>query len=377
MYATTLLGLEDILKDELLALGAENVLVQKRLVSFYGETKLLYKANLWCRTAIRILKPISEFTSYSEKDFYASLQKISWSDYVDETGSIAIDAIVNNSHFTHSLYVAQLTKDAIVDQFRQNSGVRPSVDLKSPDLRISIYIYKNKVEVSLDASGTSLHKRGYRTQTHTVPINEVLAAGIILSTSWDKKSPFVDGMCGTGTFLIEAAMIAFKIAPGYYRKNFGFMNWPDYDKVMHHNLRQEMENQKDIKTDVSIMGCDVNKKTSQIARDNIFNAGLNRAIKVANKSFEQFSPDSDVSGVLVMNPPYGARQSIQSDIDEKYKMMGDAMKNNYTGYDAYIFTGNLTAAKKIGLRCSRRTPLHNGAIDCRLLHFEMYKGSKK
>ncbi|WP_372369047.1 class I SAM-dependent RNA methyltransferase [Candidatus Uabimicrobium sp. HlEnr_7] len=375
MHATTLSGLEELLAKELTELGAKKVETQKRLVTFEGDKELLYRANLWCRTAIRILKPIDLFSAYSEKELYSEIQKTNWSKYIDNKNSIAVDVILTKSTFQHSLYTAQLTKDAIVDQFRERTGERPSVDLKSPDLRVVLYINKNKVSVSLDTSGQSLHKRGYRTQTHTVPLNEVLAASIVLFSKWDRSSAFVDGMCGSGTILIEAAMIALDIAPSFFRKKFGFMTWKDYDKVLYTKLRSEVERRRRT-TSLSLMGCEVNKKTCMMARDNIENAGLSKFIHVYNKPFEFFEPRRS-SGTIVMNPPYNSRQKIQDDPNEKYKMIGDTLKKNYAGFDAYIFTGNLEAAKKIGLRASRRIPLHNGSLDCRLLYFEMYSGSKE
>lgn len=376
IHATTLSGLEELLAEELRGLGAKKIVSQKRLVSFEGNQELLYRANLWCRTAIRILKPIDTFSAYSEKELYTEVQKINWMRFIEARNSIAVDVILTHSTFQHSLYVAQLTKDAIVDQFRSHTGERPSVDLKSPDLRVVLYINKNKVNVSVDTSGQSLHKRGYRSQTHTVPLNEVLAAGIVLLSKWDRSSAFVDGMCGSGTILIEAAMIALDIAPGFFRKNFGFMNWKDYDKELFAKLLAEAKRRRRSTKSLSLMGCEVNKKTCGIARDNIENAGLSKFIRVFNKPFEFFEPRCS-RGTLVMNPPYNSRQKISDDLGEKYKMIGDTLKKNYAGFHAYIFTGNLDAAKKIGLRTSRRIPLHNGSIDCRLLYFEMYSGSKE
>jgi putative N6-adenine-specific DNA methylase len=375
LSATTLFGLEEILAEELRSLGAKNIRAQRRFVEFSGDQYIMYKANLWCRTAIRILKPIASFAIHKEKDLYNEIKKIRWDQYITTKSTIAIDSFVRNSIFTHSLYVSQLTKDAIIDQMRDKSGSRPGVDLKDPDLRLNLHIQHNNVVLSLDSSGDSLHKRGYRIQTNTVPLNEVLAAGILYLTGWDRNSSFIDPMCGSGTFLIEAAMMALGRIPGYYRSKFGFMRWLDFDAGLYHNIQDEAVKAEKDALAFPIEGSDVNKKTFQIACRNVQNAAMEDFIQIHHKALEEQTPPP-APGVMVMNPPYGERQEVNQ-LPEKYKMIGDVLKSMYEGYTAYILTGNLQEAKHIGLRTSFRKELFNGPIDCRLLKFELYSGSRR
>ncbi|MFD3000937.1 class I SAM-dependent RNA methyltransferase [Pontibacter toksunensis] len=373
---TTLAGLEEILADELRALDMEYIKVGTRAVTCSGNLRQLYEANLWCRTAIRVLKPFRNFKARDEKDLYAQVQKINWSEYLDLDQTFAISAAVSHSTFEHSLYVAQLTKDAIVDQFRKETGRRPSVDKLHADVRLNLHMHENMVTLSLDSSGDSLHRRGYRLQTNVAPLNEVLAAGIISLTGWDRKSPFIDPMCGSGTFLIEAAMMAQNIAPGLYRRDpYGFESWKDYDANLFEMLWKTAEAKASFEPKAAILGYDIDPDYVQAAQKNIENAGLENVIKVAEADF--FKTEAPVEpGVVVMNPPYNER-IVSEDIDLLYKNIGDTLKKNYQGYDAFVFTGNLEAAKNVGLRASRRTPLYNGPIDCRLLKYELYRGSRR
>ncbi len=373
--ATTLFGLENILAEELKELGAQKIQVEKKTVSFFGDQHLLYKANLHCRTAIRILQPLAKFTIRQESDLYKQVQKIDWEKYLDSEGSLAIDSVIRSSIFTHSLYVAQKVKDAIVDQFRERFGQRPSVDLAKPDLKIHLYMNQNETTLSLDSSGDSLHKRGYRIITTTVPLNEVLAAGIIQLANWKGETNFIDPMCGSGTFLIEAALIAINRIPGYYRKHYGFMTWKDFSPELYEKIKKEASAQEKKELEIEITGSDTNKKASQIARQNIQNAQLDKMITVEHVPFEERTPPP-APGTLIMNPPYGERQVVEQDLEEKYKRIGDTMKQKYAGYTAYIFTGNRQAAKRVGLKPSRKIELFNGPIDCRLLKYEMYKGKR-
>ncbi|MHA6248056.1 THUMP domain-containing class I SAM-dependent RNA methyltransferase [Pontibacter sp. CAU 1760] len=373
---TTLSGLEEVLAEELRALDMEYVKVGNRAVTCSGNLRQLYEANLWCRTAIRILKPIRTFKARDEKDLYAQVQTINWADYLDLKQTFAIDAVVSHSTFEHSLFVAQLTKDAIVDQFRKATGERPSVDRIRADVRLNLHMHENMVTISLDSSGDSLHRRGYRLQTNVAPLNEVLAAGIIGLTGWDGTSPFVDPMCGSGTFLIEAAMIAQNIAPGLYRRDpYGFENWKDYDAQLFEMIWKTAEAKASFDPKASIIGYDLDPDYVEAAQNNIENAGLEMVIKVEKANFFE-TEAKEPNGVVVMNPPYNER-ILSDDINALYKNIGDTLKNNYQGYDAFILTGNLEAAKNIGLRASRRTPLYNGSIDCRLLKYELYRGSRR
>lgn len=376
IIATTLAGLEEVLAAELRELDMEYVKVGNRVVTCSGNLRQLYEANLWCRTAIRILKPIRQFKARDEKNLYEQVQQTDWSEFFDLDMTFAIDAVVSHSTFEHSLYVSQLTKDAIVDQFRAKTGARPSVDRIRPDVRLNLHMYDNLVTLSLDSSGDSLHRRGYRLQTNVAPLNEVLAAGIIALSGWDKKSPFIDPMCGSGTFLIEAALMAQNIAPGLFRRDpYGFEKWKDYNESLFEMVWNTAEAKEKRTPQAHIIGYDLDADYIEAARNNIANAGLENIIQVEQADFfETQAPEGQ--GVVVMNPPYNER--IQSeDINELYKNIGDTLKNNYQGYDAFVFTGNLEAAKSIGLRTSRRVPLYNGSIECRLLKYELYRGSRK
>ncbi|PKK83715.1 MAG: hypothetical protein CVT49_07460 [candidate division Zixibacteria bacterium HGW-Zixibacteria-1] len=375
MIAKTLFGLEAILAEELTALGARDVKPMNRSVEFYGDRKLLYKANLWCRTATRILKPIFNFRAADEKALYNKVFNIDWRNYLGLNQTFAIDAVITESGFDNSLYVAQKTKDAIADHFRKKTGRRPSVDLKNPDIRLNAYIYRDDCTIALDSSGEPLFKRGYRSQTGEAPLNEVLAAGIVLQSGWDKKSSFVDAMCGSGTIVIEAALLARNIAPGLTRDRFGFMNWPDFDRDLYKQVQHEARKEILPKLGFEMIGSDKASKQVREAVDNARRAGVGRDIVFKQSAIDDLMPPSP-PGVLVINPPYGERMSVD-DIKEFYHSIGDALKKSFTGYDAYIFTGNLDAAKHIGLRTSRRIEMYNGPIECRLLKFEMYQGTRK
>lgn len=373
---TTLAGLEEVLAEELRALDMEYIKVGTRAVTCSGNLRQLYEANLWCRTAIRILKPFRSFKARDEKDLYAQVQKINWSDYLDLKQTFAISAAVSHSTFEHSLFVAQLTKDAIVDQFRKATGERPSVDLVHPDIRLNLHMHENIVTLSLDSSGDSLHRRGYRLQTNVAPLNEVLAAGMIGLTGWDKKSPFIDPMCGSGTLLIEAAMMAQNIAPGLYRRDpYGFEKWKDYDASLFEMLWKTAEAKASFDPKATIIGYDIDPDYVEAARNNIKNAGLENVIKVEEADFFKTEAPAE-PGLVVMNPPYNER-ILSDDINQLYKSIGDTLKNGYQGYDAFVLTGNLEAAKNVGLKASRRIPLYNGPIECRLLKYELYRGSRR
>ncbi|OKL41334.1 THUMP domain-containing class I SAM-dependent RNA methyltransferase [Pontibacter flavimaris] len=376
IIVTTLSGLEEVLAEELQALDMEFVKVGNRAVSCSGNMRQLYEANLWCRTAIRILKPIRQFKALDEKSLYEQVQKTDWTGIMDLSMTFAIDAVVSHSTFEHSLYVSQLTKDAIVDQFRAKTGERPSVDRIRPDVRLNLHMHDNVVTLSLDSSGDSLHRRGYRLQTNVAPLNEVLAAGIIALSGWDKKSPFIDPMCGSGTFLIEAALMAQNMAPGLFRRDpFGFEKWKDYNEQLFELVWNTAEAKAKSAPQAQIIGYDLDEDYVEAARNNIENAGLESMIRVEQANFfETQAPEGH--GVVVMNPPYNER--IQSDdINLLYKQIGDTLKQSYQGYDAFVFTGNLEAAKNVGLRTSRRVPLYNGSIECRLLKYELYRGSRR
>ncbi|MEW5925639.1 MAG: THUMP domain-containing protein [Candidatus Zixiibacteriota bacterium] len=375
MIAKTLFGLENILAEELTSLGARDVKPMIRSVEFLGDKKLLYKANLWCRTATRILKPVFNFRASNEKVLYNKVFGLDWRNYLRLNQTFLIDAVITESGFDNSLYVAQKTKDAIADNFRKKTGQRPSVDLKNPDIRINVYIYRDDCTIALDASGEPLFKRGYRKKTGEAPLNEVLAAGIVIHSGWDKKSAFVDAMCGSGTIIIEAALMARNIAPGLTRERYAFMNWADFDKELFKLVRHEARSKIIPRLDFEMVGSDKASKQVREASDNARSAGVGPDIVFKQSPIENLIPPSP-PGTLIINPPYGERMSVD-DIRDFYHSIGDALKKNFTGYDAHIFTGNLEAARHIGLRSSRRIAMYNGPLECRLLKFEMYKGTRK
>lgn len=376
IIAKTLSGLEGVLADELRALGAADVVEMNRAVECTGDRRLLYQAHLWCRCASRILMPIAEFTIAGSDEFYGQVSEIDWAARLSPRSTLAVDAIATHATgFDNSLYVARLTKDAICDQFRDRTGHRPSVDLAHPDIRVNVHIRGNEVTVSLDASGDPLTRRGYRTDKGQAPINEVLAAGIIGLTGWGGDTPFVDAMCGSGTFVIEAAMRARRIAPGLLRERFGFENWPDSDARLFAQLRKEARRAISPETPCPIVGSDIDGKRIAQARANADRAGVTAGIRLERRPLDKQIPPPG-PGTFVINPPYGERMSVQ-DISALYRSIGDTLKRSYGGYRAYILTSNLAAAKAIGLRTKSRTTLYNGPLECRLLEYEMYEGTRK
>ncbi len=379
LTATTQFGLEEVLVDELRQLGATIEHVGSRAVEFSGDKKLLYNTVLWSRTAMRLLRPFADFYARDERALYDEVARIDWRKYIRPGQTFAITAVVNKSSFEHSLYVAQLTKDAIVDQFRERTGERPSIDTRNPDIRIHLRMLENEVILSLDAAGDSLHRRGYRKGTNEAPLNEVLAAGLILLSGWDKKSPLLDPMCGSGTLLTEAGLIAQRIAPGlFHQGKFGFENWPDFDAKLWERVREEAEAQRLEEPQAYLAGSDLDPRVIDHAAQNIEAAGLDDCIRLSVRDVRDARPPQDQPpGLVIMNPPYGERIGEEAQMAALYKTIGDALKTNFQGYEAFIFTGNLEAAKSIGLKVSRRIPLFNGPIDCRLLKYELYRGSRR
>lgn len=374
MVAKTMFGMEEILATELLRLGARNIEQGNRAVSFTGDKGFMYKANLHLRTALRILKPIGSFRVTDERSIYTMLQKIDWSQFMSHKDTLAIDTSLGTDLFTHSQYVSQLAKDAIVDQFRNAFGERPSVDLEDPSLRINLHISGDVCNVSLDSSGDSLHKRGYRDQTNLAPINEVLAAGLVLLTGWDKRSNFIDPMCGSGTILIEAALHANNIPPGYFRQSFGFEHWRDFDHELW-QLIYEKGIERITEHEQQMIGVEVSPNVSKKAKENVKLAKVDDIVKIHTADLRDFDPPQG-RGVVIMNPPYGERMN-KDDINALYKDIGDTLKKKYKGYDAWIITSNMDAAKHIGLRPSRRITVYNGSLECKFMKFEMYEGTKK
>ena len=375
LIAKTFHGLEEILAQEIREIGGKVIAVQTRAVRFETDQKGMYRANLELRTALRILKPIHTFKAYKTNQLYSRTQLVSWSDYLDNEDTLAIDSVVSSRFFKHSKYAALKVKDAIVDQFREKTGRRPSIDTEEPTLRVHVHIKEQQVTLLLDASGDSLHKRGYRLESNEAPLNEVLAAGLVMLSGWKGEKPFFDPMCGSATILIEALMIARKIAPQWQRTYFGFLTWKDFDKKLWVEVLKEAE-ARIVDFDLPIFGADISEDTLNIAVNNIERAGFEDEIDLlVGNFFEQAAPIEE-TGCIVMNPPYGERLQPR-DVQAFYRKIGDAFKQAYTGWEAWVLSGNIPALKRVGLRASRRIPLYNGALECRLYKFEMYRGSKK
>ncbi len=374
IVAKTIFGLEEILADELKTIGAKDIKILQRAVSYKGNKETLYKSNLHLRTAIRILVPISNFKANSERELYKGTQKIDWEKYLNTNKTFAIDGTTSGELFTHSKYAALLTKDAIVDKFRDKFDARPSIDTENPDLRINLHINHNNVTISLDSTGSNLGKRGYKLRQVFAPLSEVLASGIILVSDWDKKQDFIDPMCGSGTFPIEAALIAKNIAPGSFRK-FNFENWKDFDRGLWLQLKKDAKN-NEIDFNGKIQGFDMDDEAITISKENARRAGVNRIVSFAKQDFID-SNNEFTDSHIIMNPPYGERLMEDDEIIPFYKEIGDQLKHNYLNCNAFIFSGNLRAIKHVGLKASSRIKLFNGPIECRLNKFELYAGSKK
>jgi len=381
MVAKTLFGFEEILAKEIKNLGGGNVVEGVRSVSFDGDTGFMYKANLCLRTAIKIIKPIHSFSVRNENELYKSIYRMDWSEYLTVDTTFAIDATVKSDNFKHSLYVSQKVKDAIVDKFRNTEGKRPNVDVKHPDLRINIHLHKDSCNVSLDSSGRSLHQRGYRIATNIAPINEVLAAGLLLLSGWDGQCDFLDPMCGSGTMLTEAAMIACNIPVNINRKEFAFEKWDDFDEDLFDKI-VESQLKKTREFHHKIIGYDKAPSAVRKAKENIENANLSDYISVERKNFFDTIKSTEGKLHMVFNPPYGERldrSDLDShfDIEAFYSDIGDTLKQGYPGTDAWFITSNLEALKYVGLRPSRKIKVFNSHLESRLLKYVMYEGSKK
>lgn len=375
MTAKTLFGFESILANELRRLGAMAVKEGVRSVTFIGDKGFMYKANLALRTAIRILKPIKKFKIYDEHDLYKKIQQIHWEDYFHTKNTFAIEAAVHSEKFTHSHYISLKTKDAIVDYFRDQYQERPSIDLRHPDMMINIHIKDDVCTVSLDSSGSSLHKRGYRSATNIAPINEVFAAGLILMSGYNGSQNFLDPMCGSGTMLIEAAMIANNIPANINRPEFGFEKWLDFDEELF-NLIHDSLLKKITSSDKKIMGFDKAPSAVRKAKDNVKNAGLEEFITVEKQDFFDSENPLDENTIVCFNPPYGERLEIN--VPVFYKEIGNTLKKGYSGTNVWFITSDFSnGLKSVGLRTSRKIKVYNGKLECRFVKYEMYKGTRK
>ena len=375
MIAKTSFGFEDILIEELKTYDASDIRKATRAVFFSGTLETMYTINLNSRISLRILKPIRTFPAANEQQLYDEVKKIDWSEFLSADDTLAVDAVTVKSNLTHSLYISLKTKDAIVDQFRDKTGKRPNVDLRFPKVRINVHLSDNIASVALDSSGDSLHKRGYRVQQGEAPLNETLAAGMVLLSGWDRNSPLSDIMCGSGTILIEAAMIARNIAPGSFRNEFGFERWIDFDAPLWESVKQKAKSIEKAELDFQITGIDRSHQVISHARENANAAGVANEITFHEMPFEHYTP-TETAQTIVTNPPYGGRLT-DTDLFDLYKNIGDQLKKKYQGSVAWVLTANRDAAKYIGLHASRKIQLYNGALECRFLKFELYSGSKK
>ena len=372
IVAKTFAGLENVLAGEIRSLGGESVIVERRAVSFRGDQELMYKANFHLRTALKILKPIAEFEVTKRDELYAYAKKVRWTDYLALGKSFAIDSTVQSEMFVNTMYASLKVKDAIVDQFREETGKRPSVNAEDPDIRINVYLMGNHCILSLDSSGESLHKRGYRVGQGDAPINEVLAAGMILLTGWHGEKDFLDPMCGSGTLLIEAAMIAKGIPPGIYRKSFGFEQWPDFNEEL---FAEIYNGEYDKAFKGKIVGSDISVKDITLAKANIKNASLSKVIELKVQDVATLEPPFN-KGIIVTNPPYGERMKPQS-IAELYTVIGNSLKNRFAGYEAWIISSSLDGLKSVGLKPAKKIDLFNGALACRYRCYELFQGTHK
>lgn len=372
--AKTILGLEELLEKEIRLAGGTETRIIHRGVQFQGNNEILYTCNYTCRTALRFLKPQWEFQASNDNELYDKCVKLPWDTLMGLENTFAIDGAVFNSGITHSMYAALKTKDAIADFFRNKFGRRPSVNTDKPDIRFNVHINRNRCTISLDSSGSSLHLRGYKVSPGSAPLSEVLASGLIMLSGWDAKKTLLDPMCGSGTLLTEAAMIACNIPAGFYRKFFGFEKWKDFDPALWRNVK-EVNDGKRTEATAKILGGDMSSLAMRSTRKNINSTGLEKYISLHPTSFEKLvRPAGPVH--LLLNPPYGERIKTD-DIITLYKSIGDTLKRNYEDAEAWIISGDISAMKFIGLRPSKKIRIFNGPIECRFMKYELYAGSKK
>jgi putative N6-adenine-specific DNA methylase len=382
LTAKTMKGLEHVLAKELAELGATNIEIGTRAVMFEGDQKVMYRANYECRTALAILKPLVDFQIRTQDDLYDKVVNMAWEKMFCVDSKILVDtSFLMDSVFTHSKFVSQRAKDGICDHFRRLFHKRPFVDFDNPDVRIDVYLYKNRCVISLNSSGESLHRRNYRIQANQAPINEVLAAGMIALSEWDCTTDFYDPMCGSGTLLIEAAMKACNMPAQFYRKNFAFQHWNDFDPMLWKKVTDEaVANIGD--PECEIFGSDIDEESLYIAEQNIKQSRLHKDIEIKLGDFLKLDPPADAStgsattGIIITNPPYGVRLEVE-DLIEMYKNIGDKLKQDYKNWTAWFISSDVDAMKNFGLHPAKKIELYNGALVCKFQKFELYEGSKK
>jgi putative N6-adenine-specific DNA methylase len=370
----TFQGLEQVLASELMKLGAtEDLQIHRRAVSFTGNLAMLYKANLHCRTAIRVLKPIITFKAGSADEVYELTKKVNWDEILDLKKTFSIDAVIYSDVFKHSKFVSYRVKDAIADYFTEKYEKRPSVSVENPDIFINVHISQTTCTISLDSSGESLHKRGYRVSQNEAPLNEALAAGLIMLTGWDGNCDFVDPMCGSGTLLIEAAMIALNIPPGIYRKEFAFEKWADFDEDLFDGLYNDQSGEREFK--YKIYGSDISPKAIKISESNVKSAALSKYIELKVCSIQQLEAPSD-KGIVIINPPYGERIT-SNDIFTLYSAIGERLKHHFMGYEAWVISSHKECLTQIGLKPSKKIRMLNASLECEYCKYEIFAGKRK
>lgn len=375
--AKTFSGLEELLAEEIKVLGGKNIQLLTRGVQFEGDKKLLYRANYELRTALRILVPVASFQVSSDNVLYEKVRDINWNQWMNVENTLAVDAVTFSENLNHSHFIALRTKDAIVDQFRGRTGKRPSINTEKPDLAIQVHIGREDLcTVSLDSSGVSLHQRGTKLLSTAAPVNEVLAAGMILLSGWDKKTPLLDFMCGSGTILMEAAMILRNIPPQFKREYFSFHHWKDFDPALWSEVVKEAQ-ERIVTAPRLIYGIDINKNAVNKAVANIQGAGLEDVIQIESRSF-QLSPPPAENGVIITNPPYGERLNDDQEVlNGLYRAIGDKLKQDYKGWWAWLISSNTQALKHIGLHPTKKRTLFNGPLECKFLGYELFQGKRK
>ncbi len=373
LIAKTFQGLEEVLAKELVALGADNVQIGRRMVSFTGDKALMYKANFHLRTAVRILKPILHFKASDADEVYNVIKSIDWDEYLDANSTFSVDSVVYSDVFRHSKFVAYRVKDAIADYFNEKYGRRPSVRLNNPDLVFHIHIAQEECTLAFDSSGESLHRRGYRVETGAAPINEVLAAGMIMLTGWQGECDFIDPMCGSGTLPIEAALIARNIAPGVYRKGYAFEKWKDFDEELFRSIYEDDSMEREFEH--KIYGYDVDGRMVACARKNVKSAMMNDVIEINCRDIKDFV-EPEKRALMVVNPPYGERL-VSDNLLQTYKDLGARLKHAFQGNEAWVISSSYDCFDQIGLKASARIALFNGDLDCEFRKFELFQGKFK
>lgn len=373
LIAKTFMGLEPVLAQELTELGANNVQTGRRMVSFTGDKEMMYRANFQLHTAIKILKPIKHFKATTADEVYDEIKKIDWSQYLDLKKSFAVDSVVFSDEFRHSKFVSYKVKDAIVDQFREKTGQRPNISVSNPDIRLNMHIAEYNCTLSLDSSGESLHRRGYRQEAIEAPLNEVLAAGMILMTGWRGETDFIDPMCGSGTLPIEAALIARNIAPGVFRKEYAFEKWPDFDNELFDKIYNDESNEREFEHHIYGYDTDISAVTK--ARLNVKAAGMLKDITIEQADFKNFK-QPEKKAIMVTNPPYGERISTP-DLLGTYRMIGETLKHQFKDNDAWVLSYREECFDQISLKPSIKIPLYNGSLECEFRKYQIFEGKLK